>query len=185
MLVGLSCPGQGLINFANGPTTLVSQGGFPIGYPVGGVYVNPAGSYYFALLMAPAGTTNPVEFSFANAYATNTSNPGEILGESNMAVPGWPSDVTKAYMVAGWSANLGGPSWNQGWLSGRFSQAGWFGISAIGTGVPGNLFGGSTGIQIGWELLPVGAVPEPSSLVTAIMGAGILIVASRWNGHLH
>ena len=163
---------QGTVNFFNTDTTLVSNG---IGGDPG--HFLP-GSFYFGLLIAPAGTTNPLQFSFASVYATNLAIEGRYFGGSGVVVPGWPTGTSESFMVAGWSASLG-HDWNQGWLSGNFAGVGEFGLSPIGTSLPGNLFGGATGIQTGWAVWRVGAVPEPSSTVLGIVGLATLVLFRR------
>jgi len=166
---------QGTVNFFNTATTLVSNGigGHPIGY------LHPSvGAWFFGLLIAPTGTTNPLQFSFANVYATNLSLAGRFFGGSGVMVPEWPAGTSESFMVAGWSASLG-HDWNQAWLRGDFAIDGWFGLSPVSTSLPGNLFGGATGIQTGWAVWPIGAVPEPSSGVLGLVGAVTLVLFRR------
>jgi hypothetical protein len=93
-----------------------------------------------------------------------------------------------SFLVAGWSSTLG-HDWNQGWLSGNFGAAGYFGLSSSGTGTAGGpsggvpapgwpLFGpsGSGSIATGWNLAPV---PEPSVAVLATIGAATLLFYRR------
>jgi hypothetical protein len=163
----LAVHGQGTVNFINGPGTLVSVG--PLGQEA--LISGPVGSYYFGLLIAAPGTTQPSLFSFAGIYATNDAAfPGRLAGEfpTPTPVPGWGPGVPMSFLVAGWSSSLG-HDWNQSWMSGIFAGPGDFGLSSIATGTSGglglpptpglDLFGGPTGIQTGFALLPV---PEPT-----------------------
>lgn len=158
--------GQGLVNFGNGPTTLISPA--PSG-PLGAL----AGSYYFGLLTSSA-ASGP--FTFTGVYGTNSSVPGRIAAYTT-SVPGWGPQTTMFYEVVGWSASLG-QAFDAAWLTGNFGvRSGFFGISSVASGVAGggvpvptpawNLFGG-TGLT-GFNLNPV-LVPEPTSLVLACLG---------------
>ena len=169
---------QGWVNFVNGSTALVSVGGPGQSTLIAG----PQGSYYFGLLTAPLGTTDPAQFAFTDVYATNRSDaPGRLYGGLDVGVPGWLPGDTKSFLVAGWSASLG-HDWNAEWQSGIFAGTGYFGLSAIGSGYPGGpggvptpglqIFGGFTGIQTGFNLLPV---PEPSVLSLGIAGGALLL----------
>jgi len=152
---------QGLVQFANGPTTLVSTGSAGASVPLP---ANSLGSYYFALLISD---TASGPFAFTGVYATNTASAGRI-GPNSYVVgpPGWGCGVTMFYEVAGWSANLG-PTFNPSWLAmspSQFPVSGFFGVSGVaagaacGCGVLGcpafPLFGGG-GLQ-GFNLAPVG-----------------------------
>ena len=179
--------GQGLINFFNNSTTLVSTG-VPLGPPPAVISGAP-GSYYFGLLTSPVGVDL---FTFAGVYGTNQTVPGRFNGGVGVAVPGWTPGTALDFEVAGWSANLG-PTFNPQWLTGNlgsFELSGFFGVSAVGTGVAGgvtatgtlpnlNLFGGATGIQTGFELSHGILIPEPSGLVLAALGAAAFLIFRR------
>jgi PEP-CTERM motif-containing protein len=168
---------QGEINFINGPATLftIREGS--------GAFVPPEpGTYYFALLTAPAGTTDPLQFTFSGVYATNFRVAGFLFGGNNVAVPGWMPGTSRSFLVAGWTSSLG-HDWNQDWLTGTFNAIGYFSLSSVGMGPAGgfdgpfpypplNLFGGATGIQTGLTLT---AVPEPST--AAVVGLGVATLA--------
>ncbi len=88
LLVALPSPSivaQGLVNFINNPTTLVSY------EPAGGgpPQVIPAvrEQYYFGLFIAPPGTTDPLSFTFTGVYATNQSTAGRPGGPMVIRVP--------------------------------------------------------------------------------------------------
>jgi hypothetical protein len=126
---------QGLVTFANTPTTLVSitpRGGTAAAFPASAV-----GSYFFGLLTAP---TAAGPFTFTGVYATNTTDAGRFGSAAyTPTVPDWPPGATLFYEVAGWSANLG-VNFNPGWLTGNFaSWFGYFGVSAVASGVAGGI----------------------------------------------
>lgn len=167
--------GQGLINFQNTPTKLVSAG--QIGHEQ--LINGPPGAYYFALL-----TNSGTLYTFAGVYATNTTVAGMFSGGAAVAVPGWPgSDGSQAGQgrsveIAGWSADLG-HDWNPKWLAGVFPSASTnsvFGISGQGGCIagatvpvwgPGELFMGANidGIASGFNLAPV-IQPQATSAAT-------------------
>jgi hypothetical protein len=178
---------QGTVNFQNNQTTLVSAGSVGQEAVIGG----PPGSYYFGLLIAPPGTADPSQFSFADVYATNAAA-GHLYGGSVVAVKGWGPATSMSFLVAGWSATLG-HDWNQGWLSGTFGAPGYFGLSSVGTGASGGpsggvpsialpLFGpsGSGSIATGWNLAPV---PEPSTAALGALEVAIIILFRRNREH--
>jgi hypothetical protein len=153
---------QGLVNFVNTPSTLVSAGP-----PCSVAPCWSAGSYYFALLTSPVGANN---FTFAGVYGTNLGFAGRFSGGLGVAVNGWAAGTARDFEVVGWSAGVG-PTFNPAWLTGSF-PSGFFGVSSIGTGVAGgntadgpvltlNIFGGVTGIQSGFNLLPVAPPLSP------------------------
>jgi hypothetical protein len=163
---GATSVAQGLVNFANSAATLISAG-----VPGNAVAItNSAGSYYFALLTAQVGVTEPGQFTFSGIYATNISA-GRIFGGNGVVVPGWAPGTAKAFMVLGWPASEGA-TFNPGWLNGQIILPE-FGLSSIGTGVAGGtdqtgqalppcpIFGSgvgfyspiSVGFNIAWECL--------------------------------
>ena len=179
LLLAEQTPGQGTVTFMNGPGTLISAGASGQQTAIAG----PAGSYYFGLLIASPGITEPTQFMFSGIYATNvgTPFPGQINGGESIGVPGWAFTSTMSFFVAGWSSSLG-HDWNQQWLASQFGAPGYFGVSSIATGTSGGpglppyvplpLFGGPTGIQTGFDLLPV---PEPSVLSLGVAGGALLL----------
>jgi hypothetical protein len=107
---------QGIVVFVNTPATLVSAD--PVGQ--GALIAGPPGSYYFGLLTAAPGTTNPTRFLFTGVYATNSALAGRIGPASYVpTVPGWATGVTMSFLVAGL-----GHDWNQQWINGSFRFAG-------------------------------------------------------------
>jgi hypothetical protein len=188
LLIGWTTYAQGLVNFFNPSMNFVTAGPVAQETPISG----PADSYYFGLLIAPPGTMDSSQFTFTGVYATNLAT-GRLYGGTSVPVPGWSPGTTESFLIAGWSASLG-HDWNIQWQSGIFSFAGSFGVSSIGTGVSGgvgvptspalDLFGGPnspTGIQTGWNLAPVSAVPEPLPLSLALLGTLIFILERERN----
>jgi hypothetical protein len=174
----VSALGQGIVNFWNDPTTLIS-----VFTPTGGVttILAPVGSWYFGLLTAPVGTVDPQAFTFTGVYGTNQSAAGRFTGGS-VAIPGWTPGTTRSFMVAGWSADLGA-FFQPSWLSTSPYPQG-FGLSRIASGSPGG-FNPNTGqpdpnlVVFGGfpNNIPVGfiiGVPEPSSC--ALVGVGIAAI---------
>ncbi len=141
-LLGMVCiaPGQGFVIFANTPSTAIYTNS-PILSGTRGKTSGAAGGFYYALLTAPAGTTNndltSGLWNFTGVYATNTSLPGRLNG-GTVAIPGWPAGTSNAFMIAGWSSNLG-HDWATVYaeLSNYYVTQGSFGLSAIGSGVAG------------------------------------------------
>ena len=175
---------QGLVNFQNTPSTLISIVSSGSSHPIDG----PVQSYFFALLTSPVGSGT---FSFAGVYATNTLTPGIINGGAGVAIPGWTPGTALDFAVAGWPADAGvlyNPSWLKPDLSFGSNYPMAFGVSQMGMGAAGgatgngtfaplDLFGGPTGIQNGFILLS--PVPEPSNIGIGTLGA-VLLVGSQW-----
>jgi hypothetical protein len=165
---------QGLVNFANTPSTLVSVE--PLVYPPQPYTLmsGPAGSVYFGLFF---GEGNPYSWTFTGIYATNTGVSGLFSG-GVVAVPGWAPGTSQSYFVAGWDAGMG-HNFNPQWLMGANILADFGTTPVLGTGIAGdgasiptlNLFdGGGSTITVGMQLHNE-LVPEPSTAVLAIMGA--------------
>jgi hypothetical protein len=179
--------GQGLVTFLNTSTTLSSA-------TVNGTSAATSGApgaYFYALLLAPAGTTDPKAFTFpvGGLYATNIAAAGRFNGGANLTAAGWAAGTSMSYEIAIWSSSLG-HDFVPGWLQGQFGTAsGVFGLSSIATGISGgagspaspayNLFGGATGISTGFNANPTGAVPEPTSMALAGLGAAALLIFRR------
>src|SRR5690349_14713687 len=91
---------QGIVNFGNSATTLVSQQVNGQTSTING----PAGSYYFGLLVAAPGTTDPKAFTFTTVMATNSGVAAGRFVYNAAQVPAsfWGPGVSKSYEVAGW-----------------------------------------------------------------------------------
>jgi hypothetical protein len=182
---------QGLVKFSNNATTLVSFG------QQGGVLTatTPGASFYYCLLVAPMGTVDPLAFSFAGIYATNSAatTGGRFQGGSNLgvSVAGWAAGESRSFEIAGWSANLG-TIWNPAWLTAGGRPSGsqdYFGLSAIGAGIAGGLdsnnasipalalVGAAPSISSGFGV--TSAVPEPGTMALAGLGAAALMIFRR------
>jgi hypothetical protein len=190
--------GQGLVNFANAVTasTHVSTNSAVGGAQTGKTAV--AGSYYFAMFVAPTGTaSNPglVGWTPIPGVGTNTATAGRFNGNDGLGlvVPGYDAGATANFMVAGWSANLG-RTWGEvsSWYQASQSPAGvpitgWFGMSreaknmVVGGGaipVP-VLFGVSADQATGFTLGRIDPIPEPASFALAGLGAAALLIFRR------
>jgi hypothetical protein len=172
--------GQGLVNFFNNATTLVSTGGSTATYPL-----------YFGLFTAALGTTDYDLFTFSGLYGTNQATAGRFSGGSGVGVAGWAPGTSRSFYVLGWTAEFGRDAELALWIF--FHQPhlpfpGFVGRSPIGTGVAGgfdgagtipnlNIFGLST-INSGFNLPPV-FWPEPSSFALANLGAATFLFYRR------
>ena len=168
---------QGLINFLNNATTLVS-------IPTGGGGTTPlppvAGQFYFQLFIAPQGTAwDGPAFVPTVVFGTNQASSGRFSGGLNVPVAGAPAGSTRAILVRGWSASLGADYATalQNYFNGAPGHIGssqaapnfiFGGFDGIGTIPTSPAFGGSQGIQSGFILI----IPEPS--IFALCGAGAL-----------
>jgi len=175
---------QGLINFNNSSTTLISAN---IGGNVA-TLSGASGSYLFGLLTS-ASATGP--FTFASVYGTNLVNTtgGRFTGGNGVPVNGWAPGATMFYEIASWSTAGGVVTFNSAWVKADgtvgTSLPSLFGVSAIGSGVAGGganslpplpLFGGVSGLTQGFTLQ---GVPEPTSMALAGLGAAALLIFRR------
>jgi hypothetical protein len=193
--------GQGYVNFANttASSTHVSTNSVVGGANTGRIS-GPAGSYYFALFVAPNGTAfNPELTGWSLVgIAQNTGTLGRFFGSTDtngQQVPGYGISSTASFLVAGWSANLG-TTWQAvlPWYEASRTPAGvptdgFFGFSRVasdivlgGGSIPvPNLFGAAatqaTGFQLGLQTATV--IPEPSSFALAGLGAAALMIFRR------
>ena len=179
----LGASAQGLINFFNNSSTLVSAGAPGVSFGITSV-----DGAFFALLTSPVGANN---FTFAGVYGTNQTVAGRFNGGVGVAVAGWAPGSARDFEVVGWTSSLG-HDFNPAWLTGSgFFNNGFFGVSGIGTGVAGgststatlpnlNIFGGATGIQNGFNLFPTAlTIPEPPSLSLAALATAALLIFRR------
>jgi hypothetical protein len=148
-----SALGQGIVNFANSPSTLVSYWTWEGSHGL----ISGSNSWYFGLLIRYRGV--PGSFVFSGVYATNSPTaPGRFVNNA-VAVPNTAPGDTIYYEVAAWGSSLG-PTFNPDWL--KTSPSGPFALSAVGSGVLGGgengkppipplpLFGGAGGITSGF-----------------------------------
>jgi len=193
--------GQGYVGFANTSTTRVSTNGTALNPPQGtGLSANVAGSYYFALLVAPS-TQNTVDNSLTGwtfvGGGTNTATLGRMNGNSftdssAVQVAGFGTTATADFVVVGWSANLGPDFtalktwWNNG--SPTPTSTTYFAISAVANdillapsgGPYNNVWGPTVSGQIpGMTLIGYNPVPEPTSFALAGLGAAALMIFRR------
>jgi hypothetical protein len=191
LVASLTCaPAQGLVNFYNNSSTLVSV-------TVNGISLIDGArqSWFFGLLTSPVGANT---FTFAGIYATNigvAGSAGLFNGGAGVSVNGWAPGTARDFEVIGWSV-MGGVVFNPSWLTepsgGYVGETIYWGFSAIGTGVAGgvtssgtlpslDIFGG-TGIQTGFTIEYATLVPEPSSLSLATLGATSVLLFRRRRG---
>jgi hypothetical protein len=167
---------QGLCNFFNNATTLVSTGGATATTPL-----------YFALYTAPLGTTALDAFTFSGLYGTNQATPGRFSGGGNAVIPGWAAGTSRSFFVLGWSAEYGRDAQTAFniLINNLGPVPGFAGVSSIGGGAAGgfdgtatipnlNIFGLAT-IGSGFNLAVI-PVPEPTSFALAGLGAAALLI---------
>jgi len=161
--------GQGYVSFANSVSSRISNGGALQASAT-------AGSYYYALLVAPS-TQNTI--SSANGSFTgwslvnigqNTGTAGRLSGnnaDSGNAVQITQSIGTTAdFAVVGWSANIGSD-----WTS---VAAGFHGYSANGTWTisNANMPGGSSNVWFGVSVVANDIILQPlGSIYNSVFGA--------------
>lgn len=174
--------GQGQINFNNTSTTLISTNATVSG-PHTGLINGPVGSYYFAVFIAPSGTSDTTAFAFAGMYGTNTGTAGRFSG-GQPGFPTYPPGTTLSFLVRGWSANIGNDyAAVTNYLVNPTFDA-WYGESQVGTeilggggiGIP-NIFGSPP--RIPGFVLEMYTIPEPSSLTLAALGATAMWLLRR------
>ncbi len=180
------CNGQGFVGFQNNNITLITtssvSGGLASG-PISG-----PGGYYFALFSAQAGTLDPNLFSFTGTSTTNRAfDPPGIFSGPAVA---FPALTPVSLIVRAWSANIG-PNYSDvtTYLLNPTFDA-WYGQSQIATVTPTSggfpptpIFGTGGGRIPGFNLEMYSAVPEPSSVVLAILGAAVLFLFRRRARH--
>jgi len=189
--------GQGYVNFQNLSTSRVSTNGTLMA-------AAPVGTWYYALLVATS-TQNTISADYAGwqlaAMGTNTALAGRLTGnnaDNNGAVqiPGFGTSATADFAVVGWSSNIGS-DWNSFrafWNNGSHDtgaaagSSGWAGTSVVAQDIAlapflgpyNSMFGpASAGAIPGFNLSFVAAVPEPSTIALAGLGAAALVIFRR------
>jgi hypothetical protein len=181
---------QGTVNFANGSTSLISAGGAAA--PLSGVVpIN------YALFLAPSTTvsavgqastfTDPV---FQTPNGAGTVNSATAVGRL-LGVNGYVTTATGTadFLVRGWSANAGA-TWAAAlafYANGNPTADMWIGQSLIGNDIvlgggatPATTLFGAGATQVGgFNMTFVPAIPEPSSMVLAGLGAASLLLFRR------
>ncbi len=175
---------QGTVFFQNGVATAISTNSAPGGPPTG-IMSGPFGtSYYFAMLAAPAGTTNLSDFSFTGGYASNYFADGILYGDV-VTISNTQPGQAEAVLVLGWSANIG-PSYSDitNYLANPTFTA-WYGQSLIATVAlgddfppPQRPFGTFPGQVPGFILDERVAVPEPAPLALLLLAASVVGISA-------
>jgi hypothetical protein len=133
----MSVVAQGLINWNNTSSTLISVGGSPMP-----VQVSPETTYYFGLFIAPLGTSAPVciddmydpHWQYVAAYAMNSTAPagaGRMQNPGIATVIGYAAGTSVNFIVRAWPASSGA------YWSMAMEGPGYIGQSALGTAVLG------------------------------------------------
>jgi len=156
---------------------------------------------------APSDNPNDPAWTFSGLYATNYLNSGGVRSTGNAngtAVNGWPlangsytASTPEYYMLVGWSASYGlnestvVGDYNGG-VNSTLTPGTYFGFSPVAYQVGGNpsqslnavnLFGNPSGVSgaglnVGFDLNQVTAVPEPGTMAMAALG-GLSLLAFR------
>jgi len=178
--------GQGLVNFRNDSTTLISADGVPMP-------ASETQQFNFAMFLAPSATVSSTgitpSFSdsvWQNVGGYNTSSaivPGRINGRLNLDVgtpSGYSGGSSVDFIIRGWSANAG-TTWSEAlanWNNGAPLLPMFIGSSTVGNdlrlgddvSVP-TVFGPLSYQVGGFNMI---GVPEPSALALAGLGAATL-----------
>lgn len=182
---------QGIVNFANSGTTLISAGG--VAMPGSGT-----AAFNFAVFLAPSGTvgasgssalfTDPL-WQSAAAYNVNGATAGRLVSAQKDV--GQAIGSIQDFLVRGWSANAGA-TWAEAlafWNNGSPSQNMFIGTSTIGNDILlgggttpiSTLFGAGANQVTAFNMGLVTAIPEPTSMVLAGLGAASLLLFRRRN----
>jgi len=186
--IALSFPacGQGIIDFRNDPTTLISASGVPI--PVSGTQ-----QFIFAIFLAPFTTvsstniqatySDPVWQSLGGYNTNSASIPGRINNRLGLDVgtpAGYPAAGTMVdFVIRGWSANAGA-TWAAAlanWNNGSPLVPMFIGSSTVGNNMILSDIATATPFGLGSYQVPgfdMTFVPEPSSLALAGLGAATM-----------
>jgi hypothetical protein len=174
--------GQGIIDFRNDPTTLISANGVPM--PVSGTQ-----QFIFAIFLAPSTTvittgvqaayTDPIWQNIGGYNTNNSVGIGRINNRLGLDVgtpAGYPAPGTFVdFLIRGWSANAGA-TWAEAlatWNNGSPSTPMFIGSSTVGNNmvlsaiVTSTPFGPISYQVAGFDMA---FVPEPSTLTLAGLG---------------
>lgn len=194
-MIGLAAYAQGLINFGNSASSLITtNGGTPA---TTGPLAPPNGSFVFELYMGTVGQTeDQLRATGITNYNQGSPVRGRLLAASRV-VPAGTAGLNNtgvsnyvAVQIRGWSANLGNSWADVETAVAGGASVGWWGRSAVGTYMLGPalpppswtvMVGGTPPagvVQVpGFELVPV---PEPSTIALGVLGlAGLFFVRRR------
>jgi len=184
-LVALACAtsfasAQGLINWANSSTTLISANGVSMPFSS-----SPATTFNFGLFIAALGTSAPSaiddpNWQFVPAYTINSTaaaGAGRMLNPGIATITGFTPGTSVNFIVRAWQSSSGGNDW----------AAARPGLTALGTSALGTVLlgGGAIGTPtaFGVGVGQIGGfnvvVPEPSSMALAGLGAASLLLFRR------
>jgi hypothetical protein len=181
---------QGTVNFANSASTLISAGG--VAAPLSGVVpIN------YMLFLAPSTTVNAAgqASTFTDPVFQTPSGVGNVNSATAAGrMPTLNGYVTTGsgtvdFLVRGWSANAGA-TWAAAlafYNNGNPAADMWIGQSLIGNDIvlgggatpATTLFGAGASSVGGFNLSLIPAIPEPSSMVLAGLGAASLLLFRR------
>jgi hypothetical protein len=173
---------QGTVRFLNDGNTLIQYEPCPGALPTPLPPV--ARQFYFALFIAPLGTTDPNAFTYTGYTAANLAVAGRFSG-GVVALTNQPPGTHLAMLVRGWSANAG-TTWPEAIAFMAALGAGYhYGVSAIASDVvlggdaipPGTIFstvipGCTTGFKLWYPRIePCGGfVLQPTSQIVGVGG---------------
>lgn len=162
--VAASSYGQGTINFVNGSTSLVT---------INSTSASSAAGAKVEFLWAPAGTTDVNLFTvFGNLVNVGTPTPGRFSG-GIQTVPGIPAGGAAAIIVRGFVGTDYATAGTRGSTAIlNFASTGNPLTTPAGTAAALTTDGGFTGLNLT-------AVPEPTSMALAGLGAASLLIFRR------